>query len=381
MTSVPPGGYGPWPPPGGPQPPSGGFPPQQWSQPGPPPQHPGWAPGYTAAPPPKRGGGLKWVLLVVALVAVIGVTVAVTLSVVDGRDATPMAVPASGTTSDIASANDTGPVTIITEEPTCAAWETVYTTLGAAQKKGWVDRDKSVPAAEWTQDQRQRYLEVGEAFRLAAAQAVPLAKLTPHRVVREAYEQFIAYSLLYSDAVPSYVPQDHYWVAVAGGAMGMVANICNSITLGSAQSRIGSVGKSSSQLPVTKVDDPGTSAAFMSSPDPECAEMQEFLRYYNVSTQAWQQIDSSIPALQWSPSQRASFDDVAPVMREYAYRFEKFGLASSNPAFRDFAFISAQYRRAYVEALPTYVAADSYLSATANNAANILLDACRAAES
>ena len=41
-------------------------------------------------------------------------------------------------------------------------------------------------------------------MRNAADQTVPLAKLTPHRVMRELYEQFIAYARAYSDAIPTY---------------------------------------------------------------------------------------------------------------------------------------------------------------------------------
>src|SRR5262245_14011600 len=112
------------PPPGGSFPPpqhggSGGFPgpgyPQQsWSQ--------------TPMQPPgrKRGNGWKWALGGVALVAVVGVTAAVTLSVANngsGGGSSPISAPQSvggATSSDIASANDTGPVTVITEDPTCA---------------------------------------------------------------------------------------------------------------------------------------------------------------------------------------------------------------------------------------------------------------------
>ena len=38
-----------------------------------------------------------------------------------------------------------------------------------------------------------------------------LAKLTPHRVMRELYEQFIAYARAYSDAVPTYTKPDNHW--------------------------------------------------------------------------------------------------------------------------------------------------------------------------
>ncbi len=41
-------------------------------------------------------------------------------------------------------------------------------------------------------------------MRNAADQTVALAKLTPHRVMRELYQQFIAYARAYSDAIATY---------------------------------------------------------------------------------------------------------------------------------------------------------------------------------
>ena len=93
------------PPPGNPYPPQG--------YPGP--QQP-WAGG---PPPKKRGNGWKWGLGALALLVVIGVTAAVTISVT-GRwrgGSTP-----AGETFGLASADDKGPVNVITEDPSCAAW-------------------------------------------------------------------------------------------------------------------------------------------------------------------------------------------------------------------------------------------------------------------
>ena len=232
----PPGGNPPTPPPGGPfQPPVGGPGPY----PGPGPQQPPWPQQpWTAGPPPqKRGNGWKWVLGAVALLAVIGVTAAVTMSVTgdnDGGNGSPTSPP-SGNNSGIASANDTGPATVITEDPSCAAWTPIDKTLGEVQKNGWVNRDPAIPATNWTPEVRAEYEEVGRAFRNAADQAVPLARLTPHRVVREFYEQFIAYARAYSDVVPIYMPVDNHLAGVAGSTGSVLSFLCAAITSGSAQ--------------------------------------------------------------------------------------------------------------------------------------------------
>src|SRR6476646_1426427 len=119
------------PPPSGPP---GGTPQQPW---GPPP-----------GPAPSRGGKGKWIFGGIALLAVIAVTVVITVLVVGknsggGESPTPM----TGNSSDFASANDKGPVGIITEDPTCAGWNRIADGLSAKERTaGWADRDKSIPA-------------------------------------------------------------------------------------------------------------------------------------------------------------------------------------------------------------------------------------------
>src|ERR1700755_2402870 len=110
----------------GSQPPTGGQPasPPQW---GPPPGgqsagDPQWSPQQPWGPPPGRGGKGKWIFGGVAVLAVIAVTVVITVLVVgknSGNSPTPTSTATSAPPSDIASANDKGPVAIITEDPTC----------------------------------------------------------------------------------------------------------------------------------------------------------------------------------------------------------------------------------------------------------------------
>ncbi len=165
-----------------------------------------WAGG---PPPKKRGNGWKWGLGALALLVVIGVTAAVTISVTkDGDDGDPSP---TGETFGLASANDKGPVNVITEDPSCAAWGTINGSLAEFTGGDGKSRDPSIPAADWTPEQRSQYEDVARAMRDAADQSVQLAKLTPHRVMRELYQQFIAYARAYSDAVPSYSPSDNHW--------------------------------------------------------------------------------------------------------------------------------------------------------------------------
>ncbi len=63
------------------------------------------------------------------------------------RSESPKTPKTNGKGSDFASANDKGPVGIITDDPTCDTWRRINDVV-AAEEKGvsWPDRDQSVPA-------------------------------------------------------------------------------------------------------------------------------------------------------------------------------------------------------------------------------------------
>ena len=84
------------------------------------------------------GGKGKWILAGIAVLAVIAVTVVITVLVV-GKDSgnSPNRRRRRTARLRFASANDKGPVTIITEDPTCASTTPILTTLADEEKKGW----------------------------------------------------------------------------------------------------------------------------------------------------------------------------------------------------------------------------------------------------
>ena len=83
----------------------------------------------------------------------IAVTVVITVLVV-GKDSGggESPTPTNGNGSDFASANDKGPVGIITEDPTCDAWGRVAREYSAKNQKAvgtGSSRDQSLPASAW----------------------------------------------------------------------------------------------------------------------------------------------------------------------------------------------------------------------------------------
>ncbi|KUI05150.1 hypothetical protein AU189_01695 [Mycolicibacterium acapulense] len=367
------------PPPGGP-PPGNPGPPQGYSGPyGPPPQQPPWQQQWPAGPPPKKRGDVwKWLLGGVALLAVIGVTVAVTISVTSGGGGGDDPTP-SGETFGLASADDTGPVNIITEDPSCAAWGPINQTFVDVQKTGWSDRDAGIPASGWSPEQRATYDRVAEAARKAADQTVTLARLTNHRVMRELYEQFIAYARAYSDAIPAYTPSDNHLAGVMITTSTVLVYICSAISNGSAEARAPLIEVPPPPRRVAQVSDPSKPQIFMPDADDTCGEWVRLLNEFNADTTAWQAVDTNTPVSEWPPEHRAAAESVVSVMNKFADDVYKLGEKSSNPVLQDFAVVAAQYRRAFAQALPTYTPSDVYLDSASYRSTSIIYEACKAA--
>lgn len=323
----------------------------------------------------------KWLLGGVVLVAVVGLTVVVTISVIDGNHGKPpnSTPPGQGSlTSEFASAADDGPVTIITEEPTCEPMAPIVTALSVAQKNGWDRRDPLIPASSWTPEVKAQYESAGEAMRTAADRLVPLAKVTPHRVMRELYQQSIAYLRLYANSIPSYTPRDDELFRAANAAIAAITNICSSIELGSAAARAPLVRPLSAPERVAPLGDAENPQPLLAELNPVCGDWANAVSDFQREAAAWAAASPEIPAGQWSPEQKALNHEVVPVMTRFANRLLALGSRSGNAVWQDFADLSAIYRFAYVEAIPTYMPADKHLTIASMRLSGIVNSACKA---
>jgi hypothetical protein len=350
---------------------------------GPPYGSPPWGPQQPAGPH-KRGNGLKWVLGAVVLVVVVAVTVGATLLFTGGGSsddpptATSSTPTTSGVASDIASANDKGPAEVITEDPTCAPWTPINNTLANRQKNGWTNRDASIPAVTWSPEMRKMFTEAGDAMSEAADQSVPLAKMTPHRVMRELYQQFIAYARAYDESIPTYEPNDNHLANVAVSATLVLSSICSAAEYGSAAARGALLPPAEQPTELASLGDPANPQRFLSSPDPVCPAWTAIVAKVNSDIAAWITTDPDIPVGQWTGEQRALTAAVTPVLRENFDEMQALGTSSSNPVLQDLATLGAQYQRAYLQALPTYGPSDHYLYTTAAQTAAMVNEACLA---
>ncbi len=107
---------------------------------------------------------LKWALIAVTVLAIVA-TILLGVTLFGGGDAAkdPSAQstkPGAGQTAD-ASANDTGPVAVITEDPSCAAWTTINNSLSNNGAGIWNERDRTIPADQWNQKQRFQFMAAG----------------------------------------------------------------------------------------------------------------------------------------------------------------------------------------------------------------------------
>jgi hypothetical protein len=342
-------------------------------------QLPGYQqPWYPPPGPPHKGSGIKWIALAVVAVAAAAAVIVVVLHSNSGGN-TKGSMTSGSAAASIASANDDGPVTVITEDPSCATWTPIYSTLSQiTDQNGWDKRDPSIPAPAWTGEQRTLYQETATAMRHAADQTVAPAKLTPHRVMRELYEQLIAYWRAYADSTAAYTPIDDQLARVTTVAARAVGAICDSITHGSAASRGPLVAAPKPPTHPSPPGDPAKPERFLTSSNSICGDWKAEGDAFNSATADWRKIDTGIPAGQWTPEQRALNDAAGPLITASDDKFEQLGRRSGNPTLEDFAVLTAQYGDAFVQSLPTYVAADDYLYSLTNYSTGVVAAACRA---
>ncbi|MDA2893337.1 hypothetical protein PDG61_20645 [Mycolicibacterium sp. BiH015] len=285
------------------------------------------------------------------------------------------------TAPNVASAGDRDPITLITDEPTCPDWEPINTALATALSNGWQQRDPSVPATEWTVEQRDTYRAVADAMRAAADKTVPLAKATPHRVMRELYGQAIAYWRGYADSIDAYRPGADHLARAAGNAAEAVNAVCAAVDFGAAESRSALVLPGPAPVPDLPLGDPSTPAKYIAGPSAFCAEWMATVAQYADATRAWRERHNpAVPASSWSPEQRALADATAATMQQNADRTELLGLLSGNLVAADFAALASHYRRAFAVSLPDYALPDSHLDNAALRLQALTNQACHAVQ-
>jgi hypothetical protein len=315
-----------------------------------------------------------------AVLVVIALSVTVTVLVLrpdSGGSVSP--TPPTGE-SEFASAGDDGPVNIIAEDPTCAAWGKVAREYSdEVMSVGWANHDVSVPATAWTPEQRKMYETVGDVMTRAAGQTVGLAKQTPHRVMRELYEQFIAYAHAFDKRISTYVAEDNNLAVTTDALMIGAADICSAIDYRSAPTIAPLISDPAQPSRVSSPGDLAEPVRFLADSNPICADWASLVKKYSADTATWRALDRKTPATEWTPDEKSANDAVASVMSANADQLEQLGRQSDNPTLEDIAVLAAQYQRGFVAALPNYTPTDNFLAESATHLIRTIDWACKAA--
>jgi hypothetical protein len=297
------------------------------------------------------------------------------------RNGSPTSRPtASNRTAEVASPNDSGPVQIIIDEPTCDAWAPIPINVSAAQNGGWVQRDPEIPTGDWSPELRSQYQSVGQALRTAADAAIPLAQRTPHRIIRELYDQYIAYARAYADAISVYSADDNELVLAVNSAAQAITSICNSINNRSAAARSALVNPVPAPNPLPSNADPTTPARMLIDSNPICQDWLASSAQFESDIAPMLAIDYKLTAAQWSEQDKTTMEAAETTLNAFAETKARLGSTSTNPLIADLANVSAVYMRSYAGAISSYVGADSELYNVAINVSGVVSHGCRAVE-
>src|ERR1700682_6660473 len=113
-----------------------------------------------------------------------------------------------------------------------------------------------MPAHSSSGDQRAMYVAVANAMRSAADQTVGLVKETPHRVMRELYEQFIAYARKFAGRVETYATDDSHLAGAVDSLATVPGDICGADIYGSAKSQMSLIPAPAAPSQVSTIGDP-----------------------------------------------------------------------------------------------------------------------------
>lgn len=322
-------------------------------------------------PRPRRRGGATAAWVSASLAVAVAITAAVTTVVV--REHIQGAV---------ASAHDTAPVTVVTDEPTCGSWGSIAMPLSATgQESGFRDRDVSIPETDWTPQLRQQYDTERTAIDNAADRVDALAKQTPHRVVREIYEQLIAYWHAYTARIAHYTARDDQLLRVTYALGDTLFALCDAIRYGAAALR-GPFADTPS--PPTRALQPSANTVrrqrFLMERSNTCANFRSAFSDFNKATTAWHHDhDTDTPATKWDAQQKTLSDATGRTLNDFDNQISQLG-GSGNPTLEDFAVLAAVYGQSYVRALPTFRPSDEHLFDVTAFATSVIASACKEAD-
>lgn len=298
-----------------------------------------------------------------------------------GRSHDSTSMPSSGGSSasrqpnDIASSHDTGPVTLIVNDPTCGQIREISDSIRPTLES--LDKfDPQIPANQWTDLRRSRYQEALGQLNTAADKYLQVAKRTPSRVMRELYLQSVAYYQAFASRIDSYVPETHNFALAAKHYVEAIEYICSAEF---ATEERKDDPRAVDPGPIASLTDGNASPqVLMTEPDPVCPAWIDSMERSEREIQTWRRgFDPSLPAGTWPESQRNLMAVAKPVFQREIDKMNASLKTVSNPTLRDLTALSSLYLSTFIAWSDTYIPQDMWLYNTAVSLRNAIATSCQ----
>lgn len=277
---------------------------------------------------------------------------------------------------DIASSHDTGPVTLIVDDPTCGQIREISDSIRPTLES--LDKfDPQIPASQWTDSRRSRYQEALGQLNTAADKYLQIAKQTPSRVMRELYLQSVAYYQAFVTRIDSYVPETHNIALAARYYVETIEYIC-SAEFATEERKDDQRSVDPGPIAAPSIAEAAIPQVLMKEPDPVCPAWIDSMERSELEIQAWRRgFDPSLPAGTWPESQRNLMASAKPVFQQEINKMNTSLKTVSNPTLRDLTALSSLYLSTFIAWSDTYVPQDMWLYNTAISLRNAIATSCQ----
>ncbi|MCH9730018.1 MAG: hypothetical protein K0U84_10155 [Actinomycetia bacterium] len=256
------------------------------------------------------------------------------------------------------------------KDPVCDEWLNYTDELSQAAEQ-WTALDRSVPATKWTPEHREIYVAVREAMTTAADQFESILPEARNVLLQELIAQTIVYLRAYVERIPEYVESDSLIAGVAAKFSNAVTGMCEM------QPQLRASGSAEKTMR-SSVPEPAALTPFMADENPACPKFLELITRQKTYLSAWAKVDSTLPAEQWTPAQRALNNAAREVMLRDAKDIRAIAEVAEGTIMADLLVARAAYMQAYAEIIPTYMPNDKFLWSTGTSIGGGLAAACEA---
>ncbi len=334
----------------------------------------------TTPPKPPQSGSPRWPqdrpLAPDALVhrrrwMILGLSLAVVVAVVLGLVVWKASGHGSGGSGSASDGDVDRTVGLLRErDPVCDEWIAVSNEL-AAKEGRWAASNRGVPATAWSPEQREIFANVSEAMGSAADRYESMLPKARNVVVQELIAQTIVYLRSYIEEVPNYVEADSLIAGVAGNFGTAVTYMCSVVPLLPAARGVDKTSRSS-------VPNPADLTPFIADGDPACIRIIELIDRQKSQLRGWASADSTIPATEWTPTQRALNNAAREVIARDVTDLRAIAESAGSSIMADLLVTRAEYMQAFADKIPEYTADDALLWTTVSSLGGGLSAACKA---